>query len=532
MLGGIRTLFRGGLSPQQTVQLAKLQLECASRAVDASVAMELCENAESALKKSAKRARQTSDVKEIGAVYKDIGKLQDRLGHHDKALANYKLAEKFEFTANAKSEQSPQIQETSSVQDLYPGERHFAKARSVFKFQPPGQGEKFDSTHQLAICLFLLQADPSPDEILDLATQQWLELIQNDTDGQEELHAMATEAIRVFARDETKDPKAITEVIYLAPVISADNFRYLLRQFYMEIDRSESSDLYNLEGLAQLIKGAGPGYLYADDLVKFLMLFSKCAGRLQQHSQSALRVRQFAVIISHVLDALADASIRGIDRQTLHEPFEGYLDSLKMSSDPFLVYQAVYAYQALLNLPDEETLWQAFSGRRRWIQGVSGILSPVKEYDFDGFINGLKDIQEGLSGVVLGGFTSPRSGESRDFVEGLREGLGFQRKCSWYPALRMTHVLLQDGQFSKFQTFVYEAPCRLDPAFQWGVCQQLGELAANPTWDANARQGAIAFLGGIYRDERLWGRHMSIKRWILGILVQLAASTGSDQKCK
>jgi len=110
----------------------------------------------------------------------------------------------------------------------------------------------------------------------------------------------------------------------------------------------------------------------------------------------------------------------------------------------------------------------------------------------------------------------------------MKEGLGVKRKLTWYPALRGAESLLRSGQLVDFKRIVCEAPCRLDPVFQWGVCQLLGEVAANSMWDAMTRQSAIMFLGEIYSDRIVWESHANVQEWILVILLKLASSSGDD----
>jgi hypothetical protein len=206
------------------------------------------------------------------------------------------------------------------------------------------------------------------------------------------------------------------------------------------------------------------------------------------------------------------------------------------SSDPFLVYQAAYAYQALLCVPDNETTWQAAMRRTgKVIQGVAGLVSAVKGLDLDKFMEGLSNIQQGVEGVIKvidvvkdayqGVATLAKSGQG--FVECLKEGLSFERRREWYAALRGADTLIRDGELATFKKLVCGAPCRYDPAFQWGVCQRLGEMAANPMWDAVVRRGAIAFLGEMYRDDHMWGNQSNVKQWIINILMQLASATSS-----
>ena len=241
--------------------------------------------------------------------------------------------------------------------------------------------------------------------------------------------------------------------------------------------------------------------------------------------------------VSRVLDAMADTKVKGLDREKLHEPLTSYLSEIKDVSDPYLVYQAAYAYQALLYVPDDETLWQATLRRTgKVIQGVAGLVSAVKGLDLNGFMDGLKDIQQGVSGAVgvfklakstIDGVKSLADGRN-GFVEGMREGLGIKRKLTWYPALRGAESLLRGGQLAQFKRLICEAPCRLDPVFQWGVCQLLGEVAVDSMWDTKTKEGAIMFLGEMYSNRTVWGDQKNVQEWILVILMKLGSTVGND----
>jgi hypothetical protein len=376
------------------------------------------------------------------------------------------------------------------------------------------------------------------DEILEPSTRKWLHLVENDEDERERLKVLALDVIRTFKKEEIKDAKAIAEVVCLAPVIERDIFRDLLRSFYDGIDHSALLDIHQLQGLAHLIQGADTGYLEADDLVKVLGLL---ATRLREtHQQSPQHIYQLTLAASYVLDAMADTNVKGLDRETLHEPLSSYLDALKGNAEPYLMYQAAYACQALLCVPDNESLWQATIRRTgKVIQGVSGLVTAAKGLDLNGFMYGLKDIQQGLAGasevvkvvVTALDVTNTLTSSGQGFMEGLKEGLSLNRKCAWYSALRGADTLIQEGEFAGFKRLVCEAPCRMDPAFQWGVCQRLGEVAGNPTWDARTRRSAAGFLGEMYRNEE-WGQYESVKEWIIIILKRLSSSSGGGQQCK
>jgi len=391
---------------------------------------------------------------------------------------------------------------------------------------------RLSSTIELACCLNLLNASHSLDDVLEPAARSWKQAVEKDDDEHERLKVLSLDVIRAYKRDEIKDANMVAEVVTLAPVLEKDMFRDLLKEFYGGIGGSDLLDFHQLDGLAQLIQGADPGYLEADDLVKILGLLSK---RLREtHQQSPLHIYQLTLAASYVLDAMADTKVEGLDRETLHEPLSSYLDALKGNSEPYLVYQAAYACQALLCVPDNESLWQATMRRTgKVIRGVSGLVSAVKGLDLNGFIDGLKDIQKGLAGasevvqVVVTAFDGAKSltESGQGFLDGIKEGFSFKRKCAWYSALRGADTLIRDGEFASFKRLVCEAPCRLDPAFQWGVCQRLGEVAGNPVWDAHTRRGAVSFLVEMYRNHEHWDLQSSIKEWILVIVMKLSSST-------
>jgi hypothetical protein len=152
----------------------------------------------------------------------------------------------------------------------------------------------------------------------------------------------------------------------------------------------------------------------------------------------------------------------------------------------------------------------------------------------------LKDIQQGVSGAAgvfklakstVDGVTS-LSDSGKGFVECMKEGLEVKRKLTWYPALRGAESLLRSGQIFNFKRLVCGAPCRLDPVFQWGLCQLLGEVATDSMWDTKARQSAVMFLGEIYSDRTVWESHANVQEWIFVILMKLASTSGGDVQGK
>ncbi|KAF9344946.1 hypothetical protein BGX34_005188, partial [Mortierella sp. NVP85] len=405
------------------------------------------------------------------------------------------------------------------------------------EFKLPQACKRLSTTPQLAYCLSLLNASDSPDGRLRPDAKKWLQTIEEDTDEQERLRAIATNVIKAFKRDELKDAKVIAEVVYLAPVLKKDEFKDLLKIFFRGIEKSALLNTLQVEGLARLIQAANPDYLNPDDLVKILELLST---RLNDvHQQSFHHTHQLTMAVSHVLDAMADTKVTGLDRQEIHEPLSKYLNGLKESSDPFLVYQAAYAYQALLCISDNESVWRSAMWRtNNLVFGLAGVANAVKGLDLTKFIESLEKIQDGLAGTgeivyaVVTAYVGATSlaGSGQSFRERLKESFDMRNKKVWYSALRGADVLIRNGSLASFKKLVCEAPCRLEVPFQWGVCQRLGDIAANPMWDVDTRQSAVVFLGEIYWYDEVWGKQASIKQWILNILMQLTSTKGAASK--
>ncbi|KAF9094660.1 hypothetical protein BGX27_001401, partial [Mortierella sp. AM989] len=407
-------------------------------------------------------------------------------------------------------------------------------APPVSKFSLPKAGERITSTSQLAYCLSLLNSTLESKEGLDKAESDWSKVNENDSDEKERLQIMATNVIRAFVRDELKSQDVVSETVSLTAVLKQDESRELLKVFVNGIGSSDLLEVHLLEGLAHLIRNTPMEGLEADDLVKILELLS---ARLRgTHQQSTRYTYRLAQTVSHVLDSMVDCEVKEISRQQLHEPLSQYLKDLRESSDPCLVYQAAYTYQALQHIPDDETTYQACVRRTgKVVKGISDIVSAMKAVDLDRFTKGVHEIQEGLmsagEAIVMvndaykNAMALAESGQG--FFQSLKESLSFSRKRIWYPALRVLDALLLEGRLPEFEKLIRTASCRFELAFQWGACQRLGELAANPLWDIDTRQGAVSLLGELYKDDVKWGRQINVKQWILHILNRLAVSPES-----
>ncbi|KAG0055387.1 hypothetical protein BGZ83_008779 [Gryganskiella cystojenkinii] len=572
------------LSVKTALKRTYAELEKASGTPDSELAKKHCEKAQRHLERIDISQKSTSDVEidRIVAVYDEHRKQLEKLGLADEAQASYRKAKELSLIRS----RAPTIVNSSSTTSVAtnhattpsvtPGAA-FATAAgtvpvtpadkikplpplpwrktnvslnklsglttifttdrppSVPSFEFPEVDGRLLSTRQLAFCLALLRTSAS-DIGLDPLVRAWLKATNVNHNEKERLNAMPAELIRALVRDELKDTEAaIAEVVCLAPVLHKGDCRRLLSQLVNWVHDSVLLNDHALKGIAQLIQDADPGHFRADDLVKILELLST---RLQKTFQkTADHVYPIMMALSLVLDAMADNKVEGLDRIMLHAPLLSFLTKLRTNKDPFIVFQAEYAMQALLLVPDDEKPWQAVLRRSGTvIKGVGGLASAIKELNIADFIHSVGTIQDGLQGAdqvfdlvvdaYKGVIALKESGQS--FLESFKNGLSFNRNRDWYPQLRGIDAAFRNGELSKFKILVCEAPCLRYPAFQWGVCQRLGDLAADPVWETDSRKDAIAFLGEIYRNDKEWGQEPRIKQYILDILMRLVSTSEND----
>jgi len=415
---------------------------------------------------------------------------------------------------------SQDLQRAESDATMIP--RHiFAKNKRppAAQFTLPAHGERLKDTPQLAYCLVLLQTwRSSPDSIRDPTALNWLHNVDAIEDEMERLTTLATDV--VFALNGIDDAKLIAEVVCLAPVLEKAVYRYLLGQFCSAIERSSNLDCLQLEGLAQVIRYASPDYLEADDLIKILKLFKYRSRDIPEKPSQSMH--ELISAVSDVLDAMADASIKDLSQKKLYGFLSEYLDGLTATSDPSLVYQAAYVYQALQRIPDRETIWQSAMSRNRIETSRHfRIMSTVNDLDLSEILGQFQTIYS--ESTVHSGERKIQRKSEPSLQEHLREGRSFECKQAWYPALRMIGAMLRCGRFTDFKTFICGVPCRQDPAFLWGLCQCLKHLASNLEWDTGTRLNAIALLEEMYRRDDIWGDQAYIKKRIVEILTQLAS---------
>ncbi|KAF9136037.1 hypothetical protein BGW39_008000 [Mortierella sp. 14UC] len=402
--------------------------------------------------------------------------------------------------------------------------------KPIIKTELPRFQQRIVRTDQLVYCNNLLIQDSMSQEtaqvIFDKAEVAWLREMKSNPMEEEHLHWLATRMVEEFIADAVKDSAETAEIIALGPVLPKEPFRKLLSSLIKDFDEARILDVKTLQGLVQLFQEASPDFLDADDLVKILSILRiRLAGTDQQLTKHCYHLSQ---AVAKILDVMAEHRVQNLDRVLEHEPLSGVLSGLTGSSDPYLMYQACYAFQALQYVPDDENALQTVLRHSAGVASSLVKVSSVTKLDLASVLEGLGRLKESIGGMVAvagtvyGGVSSLiESGQGT--LDGLKEGLSTGKKRPWYAAVKAAHAFTQAGQLEDLKKLVLEVPCRREPLFQWGISQLLGEIAVDSVWTVATRQQAISFLGYLYKGDQDWGRDESVKTWMLVIITKLSA---------
>ncbi len=424
-------------------------------------------------------------------------------------------------------QQSPTL--TSNAEET-PAFKFFLRNLPLIPPALPQTGQSLRNTEQLAYCLLLLYLDQhEPDSTSQLSAEElaWLNRVKQDQDAPE-LSLLAQDVIRAFEKDELKNAAAVAEVVALAPVYALGDFQKLLNKFITKLNELTLLDFDVLHGLAEMIRHAPPASLCTDDLVKIL---KNLAERLKNtHAQSGENQYRLAMAVSQVLDAMADNQVTDLNREALHQPLKDLFNGLKQSSDPYLVYQAEYAYQALAYVPDDETPWQGAWRRISGVaRGVAKFASAVKAFDLNGFVDEVKNLQAPIMELIeFASDTYEQVTElqesGQELIDSLKEGFSFNRKHAWYPMLRGFDEIPSD-QLNDFKQKLMQAElkaCRWHKTFLWGLSERLACIAAHPAQTAKVRSQALEWLGELYEDDQTWSKHALIQQRVVQLIRTLA----------
>ncbi|KAG0196704.1 hypothetical protein BGX33_001351 [Mortierella sp. NVP41] len=260
-------------------------------------------------------------------------------------------------------------------------------------------GVRINNTPQLVLCARLIPKDfdtlDEPNEssqgtLTETDRLDWLKAIKQDPVEQEHIRWLTNRMVDEFAKDAIKDSVALSEAVLLGPALEREYFRKLLACVLREFDESCILDINLLQGLVQLVQPASKGFLVADDLVKVLDILRRHLKRT--HLQSADHPFHLTLTVSRILDIMADHKVQDLDRVIQHEPLSAALSILKSNPDPYLFFQASYAFQALQYVPDNETALQAVIRHSGGVVDSLIKISGVLLLDLSTALEGLKGL--------------------------------------------------------------------------------------------------------------------------------------------
>ncbi|KAF9282107.1 hypothetical protein BGZ68_006209 [Mortierella alpina] len=566
-------LFKKSLSAQDALNLAAKSLEnVAVDTMSTVLIKELCVQAESALSRI-KRADMSACVRRatladqalcdrIIANYKKQAELwRDRLNNSKMHKRICKKQDKWRYHGP----DTPSSDGNRSRKIVMPSTPIFQDVSTKKTENPPlPTSERLMDTSQLVYSLRVLKIEEDPE----LAEQFFFpQRFEESVEGQwakarsslerDHLRSLASQIAREFINENLVEECMIAEVTCLAPILNRDDYRTLVSAYIGKITSSHLLPFPLIQGLPQLIQSAASlDFLQTDDLVKILRALSEClkmaykqspnehqqSPNSQQSSssrqppssqQSPSSLHSLVMAISRVLDAMTHTNVRGLDQIEVHRPLSDLLKKLRTNDDAYLVHHATYALQALKNIPDDESPWKNLLRQGGEMVGAAvGLGIAAYTMDIPEFVEKLQTLQASTEQIVEAVLlTYEAANLLLEGGQGLRESIktavSFQGKQPWYQELRLADVLIQNGDLAKFEILVLYNVYRTNPAFQWGICHRLGEIAANSLLLLKARESALNFLGEIFKNDSFWLGHPHIKQLIIAILLQLKQPLGN-----
>ncbi|KAF9129907.1 hypothetical protein BG015_004084, partial [Linnemannia schmuckeri] len=411
-------------------------------------------------------------------------------------------------------------------------------AKPVLRSSLPNLAFLFKSTHQLAFGLSLLTQDPTLSSsfipmrskaqglVVTKDERAWISKMRMATEEHDHLRWLAAQVVTQFLKSQHKDAASIEEVMLLGAVLERKEYCGVLSALIGQLEQEKLTDVDLLQALVQFLSSAPPRHLIDDDFVRILRVLR---GRLKD-THKALNekpgsdhVYHLSTTIARVLDAMIESRIHGLHRAEDHLPLLDLLAELKESVDPYLKFQATYAWQALQYVGDDETPLHAVlrfgGGVTKAALGVTSVFKLDPEHLFNGLCELRQAAAQAYDVVKAGveGAQAFRAG-GEGVIDGMLKGFRSGAKKAWYPALQAARLFIRGGQLADFERVIYEAPCCREPEFQMGVCQLLGEVAADPIWELTTRQQAVNLLRQLYRSDAAWVVNTGVKEGILGIL--------------
>ncbi|KAF0516450.1 NACHT domain-containing protein [Gigaspora margarita] len=334
---------------------------------------------------------------------------------------------------------------------------------------------------------------------------------KNVSDKQkEELRTLALGIINRFGEMTTITIELVDELTALSYFTDTEDETFknlledinknLLEVIISKIKRSTLLHPPLLKGLSHIIRHVNPKSLDPNDLVRILTRLKEQFENSHNQDNQIEMVRTLGLLF----DAMADCKVKDLSQEELHNPLYKTLEKLSSNSNLELAYQARYACQALICIPNDESPWKAFQKRANNIfRGFAKLAGAITSIDPGRLPEAFEHLGKGLEGIekVINGAIVLVQG-IQEGTSNIKQGLSLKvRRQKWYWALRYIDLFIQSRQFTALEKFVYKVPCFQENDFLWGLCERLEQLILDPELDTDIHKGAVSLLDYICQNK-------------------------------
>jgi hypothetical protein len=256
----------------------------------------------------------------------------------------------------------------------------------------------------------------------------------------------------------------------------------VLEKLISRIHRSVLVPSFLINGLGCAIEEASFTDLKVDDVVQILTILTD---RLEKtHWPDAEKTIQELMAIVRIFNAMTGLNTKGLKRKDLHSRIYQVLDKISQSDDLDISLWANYAKQALVRIPDDESLF-------RCILRKSGELGATV-----------------LS--LGGGVYNMNPGSLLSALMQFKKFCTYQdRKKLWYDEIRICEWLIGKGEFEMLEKSLSTEFDTHNPYFAFTLTYRLDEYIQKQL-DHTMQKMALRLLENMFFNQDLWSVNSSL----------------------
>ncbi|UUM22245.1 NACHT domain-containing NTPase [Mycoavidus sp. SF9855] len=409
----------------------------------------------------------------LAASYVELGDVLCELSLFSAAERNYKKAKEY----------------ISDEKNKVVVDRKLNSLPRFFKQNPGPKKDRLFPTTKLA-----------PSDMIDTAHLAYCLQKENlSQDQKNDLVTLADKIIDIFTH-RSKTMEIMREIVPLSKIPNKVLYGRLISETVNVLASPQYSIMSEVAaGLAVMIRNS-PREAEIN-LKELLETLKKCLEKAKETGEMGRGcLLSLLQATSQLLDAIVQSSIRTnvrieISRENLKNPLMRILSEfIRELKEPELTYQANYAYQALMNIPNDEShLHQIW----RHIYNIGGsavlIASGITSQDISKFVDALDRLKP-ESDSLLHCYE-----KSRISLNKMRRSFKGERSANYnelYIELKTIDFLLDGNQLDQFEYVVRKSGYCKDKFYLQALCQRLERIATTIPENEIAKK-AIEFLGDL-----------------------------------